>query len=305
MEKDNIYYVPVLPYIKKDLSNECKGLIIPENKNLIRLNSAKDRKNFIQSIKNIQFIKDKELYDFYKKNMPEITDVVTTVPIKSEELKDALKQIFHDIPDESFEGKTILQCLTTTFNYVIQKNEIDFLAINIANDELRYDLNYKYTKFQEFYFYMLKFAFNLDPYWLFFSATQDLIQKLFLKEVLFSDDTIDRQKEQLLNRVFNINGKALSEFHYQLSTVVNKIQANKITIDRTKIPIPSKYKKYEIETTRKIKKLQDEMIKKIEYTNKAKKELRGEVRLRHGIISKNTAKKLLRGIPYIGGVFED
>lgn len=296
------YYIPGLPELKKNLEKDCKELIVPDSNNLIKLEKEEDRKKLIDSIKNIQYINDQDLHAFYEEHMPEVAELVKRVPIDTNELKDALRHIFNDIPDEYFEGRNILQCLSATFNYVIRKNEIEFLVINIA--ELKYDESYKYNKFQEFYFEMMKFNFNLEPYWIFFSNTQALLQRLFLKEVLFSDSKITDEKQKLLNRIFNLNGKALSDFDFKLNNVKNQIKSNKITLKRTKIPLPKKYNEYEKKALENIDKVQSEIKGEIEKNKEAKKQLQEEIEKRHGWISKTTAKKLLRMLPHLGKIFK-
>lgn len=300
----NIYYIPRLPEIKKNLKEDCKALIVPNSKNLINLENQEDREKLIDSIKNIQYINDLDLYNFYKDRLPEISKLVKKVPIDNNELKETLKHIFNDIPDDYFEGKDMVQCLTTTFNYVIRKYETEFLVINIANGELLYDESYKYRKFQEFYFEMMKFNFNLEPYWLFFCNAQALLQKLFLKEILFSNSKITDEKQQLLNRIFNLNGKALSDFDFRLNNVKSQIKFNRITLKRTKIPLPTKYKDYEKKTLEDIGKIQNEVKEEIQKIKEAKKQLQEEIEKRHGWISKTTAKKLLKMLPHLGKIFK-
>ena len=217
----------------------------------------------------------------------------------------ALKYIFTEIPDESFEEKNILDSLTTTFNYVIGKNEIDFLILNINNDELRYNFGYKYKSQQDFYFDIMKFTFNLPSYWMFFSNTQSTLRRLFLKEIMFSDDVITSEKQQLLNRIFNVNGNALSEFDFKLDHMKSKIKSNRITLKRAKLPELPKYREYEKNCLKLIDEIQREVKIVIEDNIESKKNLESEIKKRHGIISKESAKKILSDIPYIGKLFKD
>lgn len=301
----HIYYIPGLADIKDKLKYDCKELIVTDSKNLIRLDTKKEKKKFIQSIKETQYINDKKLYEFYKEYMPEMTGIVTRVPINTQELKKSLEHIFLDIPSESFEGKSILECLTTTFNHVIRKYEIEFYITHINNDELKFDQTYKYNKFQEFYFYMMKLNYNLDPYWFFFSNTQALLKRLFLKEILFSETKITDKKQKLLNRVFNMNGQALADFDYKLTNVTQHIKANRNTLKRTQFPLLPKYKEYEEKTLREIDNVKKEISELIAFNRDSKKQLEEEIKKRHGLISKITAKKILQNLPHLGKFFKE
>lgn len=301
----NVYYIPFLEDIKDDLSKNCKSLIVPQTTNLIKISSNEEKQLFINNIKQLIYLKDKELSDYFKKNMPEVSNFLRVVPIKNDELREMLRHIFYDIPEDSFKGSTVLQSLTSTFNYVIRKNEIEFLIQNLANDELLYDVAYKYKSQANFYYNLMKFKFNLDSYWLFFSNTQAALRRLFLKQILFSEGRITGKEQQLLNRVFNLNGSAMSDFDYQLEVLKNQIHANKLTLKRTRIPVSPKYRKYEQECLERIIEVQKEVKKIIKTNQEDKKNLEIEIKKRHGLISRETAKKLLSGIPHIGNLFKD
>ncbi|GEM_PF-5542545 len=288
------YYIPSLPYLRGGLEKDCKNIIVKDSEHLIELNTDTEIESFIGAVKNIEYVSDKNFYDFFKERLPEVANQINDIPISHEDLKGALRFIFNDLPEEAFESENIVECLTKIFNHVIRKNEITFHVTNIANGSLLCEQDYKYSKFQEFYFQMMKLEYNLDSYYSIYYNAQVALLHLFTKEILFSEEIISDSKEALLRRVFNLNGQALGDFKLRLEDIRNQIQSHRVTIKRTNIPLPAKYDCLEQSTLDKVNLVLADVNQKIDETYEAKNKLADEMKKRHGLLSKETAKKIMR-----------
>ena len=286
------YYIPSLPLLLKYMKRKSSGLIVHENENVIEFNSVENIVEFSEEIKKFEFISSNELSEYFKNYFPRVTPHLNTIPISQDSIKEALRFIYDELPDDVYENDTIIVGLQKLLNHVIRKNEITFIVLNIANDTLRYDEGYRYTKAQDFYFKMLKLSYNIDSYYDFFCRSQSVLRRIFVNEILFSETIIDREKQNVLNQAFNITGRNLQEFKFKLELFKDEIKRHRTTIKRTRIPVPKKYNQIEKEAILKIDETLKDVEKRIKETRESKKDLEQEIKKRHGIISLETAKEL-------------
>ena len=160
------------------------------------------------------------------------------------------------MPDSVFEDKGIVDILRKVLNFIIKKNEINFIITNIQNKKLEYDENYKYRKIYESYYRMIKLNHDIGTYYIFIANTQAVLERIILKQFLFSEKKIDRKVLDAIYQAINLTGKSLADFRYNLHNLQNNTQEETIFLKRTGIPIPRGYKE-------EANKLQDIVQKKI------------------------------------------
>ena len=296
---DDEYYIPEWEFLRDKLEEGDKNALAIQNKgNVIRIRNEEDRSNFIESIKKIEFINDKELYDYFKENFYGAIKYLEIKPIQVPALKEALSFLFEELPDDLFEQDDVITALKKLFNHFIKKNEITFIVMNMSNKNLNYDGDYKYKTLQEFYFLMLKLDYNLDTYYEFFCRTQSALSRLFSKEILFSDEKIDRKRQDLLNRIFNLTANNLEDYKMKLEIVKNQIKGHRRTIKIANIITLDKYNIQEKQVLEKIDSTIKDINERVNECYTSKKRLEEEVKKRHGLISIETAKNILKEIKW-------
>lgn len=293
------YFIPNLPILLKNADKDSKALIKVTGQNIIEINSPEEKQALITSIQNRDFISDKEFKEYLDSALPILSKQIEKLPINLEELKESFRFVFNEIPDEIFEGKDIVSILKNILNFTIKKHEVSFIVFSIQDGSLRYNESYRYPKVYAFFFNMKKLSYDIEVYYAMLCNCYSVLERTFLKEITFGERKIGMQEQNLLNRIFNLSGKNFVEFKFKLERLKSEIQEEKVFIKRTQIPTPEKYNIEEEILLRKIDEVCKDIGIKIEKIENAKKELAEEARKRHGILSWETAKKLLTAIGYL------
>lgn len=235
------YYIQNLPIFLKYADESKTPLVKVVDKNVVELSSIEDSKALISIIRRCDFANDRKIVAYLKDNLPELSKEFKKLPIDPEEFKKAMKSVFLELPDEVFEHSDIVDILKYTINFILQKNEISFLIINIQNKKLMYDDTYRYKRIYGSYYRMIKLNHDLDIYYLFLKNTHIVLEKLIYKSFLFSDEPIDKNELKHMSYAININGKNLTDFRYLLQQLENNMKAEMSFIKRAKIPVPRGY----------------------------------------------------------------
>lgn len=287
------YYIENLDKFLKNIKCEDKAIIKVADKNIIELNTDEDKRALISTIKECEFIGDQDVLDFFKENIPELAKELKNTPIDLNEFKENFRSVFSELPDSVFEDKSIVNILRRILNFIIQKNEINFVIMNIENEKLVYDENYKYRKIYESYYRMIKLNHDIDTYYVFLANSQAILERLILKHFLFNEKKIDRKELSAIYQAINLTGKSLANFRYKLQQLQNNIKEENIFIKRTNIPVPQDYKS-------EVQKLKGLVLDKIKDVDKRmdkilerKKLIQEKVDKKKGIFSAQDAKNLL------------
>lgn len=192
------------------------------------------------------------------------------------------------MPDELFQDENIVKVFKNIINFIIKKNETTFLIENISNNKLKYDLNYKFGKIYDFYFYMMKAYHDATNLFSIMCRLQSVIQKIYLKSVIFNDSKNKLEHIQILNRSFNVMGNISVDYKDKLDLIVKEIKDQRNWLKRTQINPPKGYNSQESLVLEEFNEMTKEIDERVLKLADAKEKIRSEI-----IERKFTFKKAL------------
>src|SRR3989338_3060582 len=287
------YYIPNFQQYQKQLScSEVVPMKLVKN-NLIELENDEEIQSVIQGIEKFEYVTDKEVKEFFDTNLPEISRRITSVPIRIDELKSAFRAIFSELPDDLFEGDDPLSIIKKVMNFVFRKKEITFIILNFKNGKLLFNDTFKHYPTAEFYFNMMKLSYDLETYYTTVCDSQEAIQTVFLRQILFSNKKLEKDDINILNQVMNLSGNRLLDLREKMNALLREIREHKTFIKRTTLPVPMEYYTQEKETTEKINTTISDIDIRIQKIKEAKKIIEEQIKKNRGLLSMENAKYLI------------
>lgn len=267
-----VYYIEGLD---KYLKGQDANLPMKLGENLVELDTQEKKEALINVIKRTDHIDDVNFQQYVKNDFPLFLKYIKKTPIELEKLKEDIQFVFKEIPDTYFEEDNTLIAMRKILNFIISKNEISFIITNILNGKLEYnEKQFRHKKSYGFYFHMIKLNNHLDIYYSYVRNSQILMERIFLRDLFFSERKEVSKKELVIFReTHNFIGKNLVEFRFFLKKLGEIVQSEKMHIKRANIPVPKNYWDEEAKLTETINRLTKEVELEIQQTTHRKEEI--------------------------------
>ncbi|MEK6899875.1 MAG: hypothetical protein AABX05_02010 [Nanoarchaeota archaeon] len=290
-----IYYIENLNKYLKQIPADNHNPITPLGENIIEIDSTEKMELILNSIKSTDFVEDNLFKDFIETNFPLFSKYVGKTPIDLNVLKEELRDVFFEIPDEYFQEDNSVNVIKRIINFVIIKNETSFTLTNFLNGKLEYeDKKYWYSKTYLFYFRMMRLNYILPEFYAYTINMQKLMEKIFLKELIFSNrKEISRKDLEVIREIHNVIAKHLVDFKYALEKMNQQIEREQIHLKRTNVPIPENYWIEEKDLIAKTQMMVKGIEKEIANMTFRKDEIIKYIQEKKGMINKENVKTVL------------
>ena len=273
-----------------DRTTTSTDLVVHKEQNVIELENDHDKDKFVGLIQAKDFSKDIDIMQYLNENLPQLAKKIKVTPIKVIELRNALEEIFPHLPGELFEQESIVDILKRVIDFIIKKNETEFLIINITNGRLSYDSNYRYHKQYGFYFYMVKLNHDAETLYSILCRIQSVIQHFIIKDILFSNQKIGRGELNFFNQSINLAGQNLADFKQNLEKAEIQIKETDLWFKRTTVKPPIDYEEEKRTTHSTSEKIISDINQKIVELQKAKIIIAEKIQENKGYLTLSNAK---------------
>src|SRR3989344_4475791 len=223
-----VYYIPNLKKFIGSMSPSERALISTDNENLIVLDSDEDKANLIKTVREVEFIKDKEIVDYLELNFDSFRNRISKIPIDIDESRCLFRYVFEELPDSVFEAPDIITILKNVLNFSLGKNEINFIVMHVGNGQLLYNTGFRnYKGIYPFYFSIMKLNHDLATFFGWYFNSQVILETLYIKYILYANEKISKEDLELIRQTMNGIGKNLADFRFVLHKYLKEIRSKR------------------------------------------------------------------------------
>lgn len=263
------------------------------SEHIFEIEGIEGEKAIIEYFQNKDYIADVELIEFIKKEAPELQKYFNQAPIEIKELKEQMRLLFDDLPEQLFEGSNYFDILVKIINHVIRKETVDFIIKGVRNGRLNYEKSVHPILFSSFY-RISKLNHNLISFQIFIESWETVLENHYWKNVFSSETEKFIISLNEIRQFYNFLGRQYSDFIFALQNQQRSLKKEKEHNKRINFLVPDGYWSEFTSTQNNISNTIKELKKQREDLNKRKEKIESIIQNRKSI-KKEQIDTLLSG----------